>query len=267
MNVIILCAGFATRMYPLTENFPKSLLTVGGRPVLDYLVSQIIILPKVKNIHIVTNAKFFDHFYHWHSEREKSGAFCGMTVKIHNNGVIDNESRMGAAGDFRFVLNTIDRPGKILVSGGDNIYLFSIKPLWVKLLSSHNHHVVALAESNREKLKKTGIIEIGDNNRVLRLHEKPDLPPSTWTCPPLYFFQPSVWSMLDRFLQTSGNHDAPGHFIDYLCRQERVEAIRLEDKRLDIGSVESYHSADRQLQQKTGDQAACNPFSIAERTA
>jgi len=264
MNAIILCAGFATRMYPLTENFPKPLLTVGGRPVLDYLVSQIITLPKVKNIHIVSNAKFFNDFNNWHSERETSGALGGITVKIHNNGAIDNESRIGAAGDLRFVLNAIDRPGKILVSGGDNIYLFSIKPLWAKLLSSHNHHVVALAESNREKLKKTGILEIGANERVLRLHEKPDLPPSTWICPPLYLFQPSVWSMLDRFLQTSGNHDAPGHFIDYLCRQEPVEAIRLKGTRLDIGSVESYHAANRQLEQKNTD-ASPKPATHSER--
>ncbi len=250
MNAIILCAGFATRMYPLTENFPKPLLTVGGKPVLDYIVDQITALPEVKTIHIVSNAKFFSHFKKWRCVRMASGAFGGVAVKLHNNGVMDNENRRGAAGDLWFVLKTIDRPGKILVSGGDNIYLFPMKPLWAMLLSNQHHHVVALAESNREKLKKTGILEMGENDRVLRLHEKPDTPPSTWICPPLYFFQASVWSMLNRFLQTPGNHDAPGHFIDYLCRHEPVQAICLKAKRLDIGSIESYHAADRRLQRK-----------------
>ena len=190
--------------------------------------------------------------------------FSGITVKIHNDGAMDNESRLGAAGDLQLVLNVIGRPGKALVSGGDNIYQFSIKPLWEKLFSNRNHHVVALAESNREKLKKTGILEIGENHRVLRLHEKPDVPPSTWFCPPLYFFQPSLWPMLDRFLQTSGNHDAPGHFIDYLCRRETVEAIRVNGTRLDIGSVESYHAANRQLQQKAAD-SSIKPATPSER--
>jgi dTDP-glucose pyrophosphorylase len=109
---------------------------------------------------------------------------------------------------------------------------------------------VALAEPNKEKLHKTGVLEIEETNRVLRLHEKPESPPSNWICPPLYFFQPSVWLQLDSFLQTSGNHDAPGHFIDYLRRQEPVEAFRLKSLRLDIGSIDSYHAADRKLRQQ-----------------
>ena len=114
-------------------------------------------------------------------------------------------------------------------------------------MQSHHHHVMALPETDREKLQKTGVLELGENDRVLRLHEKPELPPSTWICPPLYFFQPSLWSKLESFLRTSESHDAPGHFIDYLCQQEQVDAFRLKATRLDIGSIDSYHVADRQL--------------------
>ena len=116
-------------------------------------------------------------------------------------------------------------------------------------MGSHHHHIVALPETNRAKLQETGVLELGGKDRVLRLHEKPKLPPSMWICPPLYFFQPSLWSKIESFLQTSGNHDAPGHFIDYLCQQEPVDAFRLKATRLDIGSLDSYHAADRQLQQ------------------
>ncbi len=245
MNAVILCGGFATRMYPLTENFPKPLLTVAGRPVLNYLMDQITALPRLQEIHIVSNAKFFDHFCRWHSAREASGAMGAMTVQIHNDGATDNQNRLGAAADLRFALNTIDRPGRVLVAAGDNIFWFPIKSLWEKFLGSHHHHIVALPEANREKLQKTGVLELGEKNRVLRLHEKPKLPPSTWFCPPLYFFQPSWWSRIESFLRTSGNRDAPGHFIDYLCQQESVDAFRLEATRLDIGSMDSYHAADR----------------------
>ena len=249
MNAVILCAGFATRMYPLTENIPKALLEVAGRPVLDYLMDQITALPRLKKIHIVSNAKFFDHFCRWHSAWETDRAMGEMTIQIHNDGATDNENRLGAAGDLQFALNTVDRPSRVLVSAGDNIFRFPIKPLWVKFLRSHHHHIVALPETNRERLKQTGVLELGEKDRVLRLHEKPKLPPSTWFCPPLYFFQPSVWANIESFLQTSGDHDAPGHFIDYLSQREPVDAFRLDAARLDIGSIDSYHAADRLLQQ------------------
>ena len=248
MNAVILCAGFATRMYPLTENFPKPLLTVAGRPVLDYLMDQITTLPRLQKIHIVSNAKFFDHFCRWHSAWKARRAEGEMTIQILNDGATDNENRLGAARDLQFALNTIDRPSRMLVSAGDNIFRFPIKPLWEKFLRSHHHHIVALPETNRQKLKETGVLELGAKDRVLRLHEKPKSPPSEWFCPPLYFFQPSLWSKIESFLRTSASHDAPGHFIDYLSQQEPVDAFRLEATRLDIGSVDSYHAADRQLQ-------------------
>ena len=251
MIAVILCAGFATRMYPLTENFPKALLTVAGRPVLDYLMDQIGDLPGVEAIHIVSNARFFDHFCRWHRTREESGAFGEMTVHIHDDGATDNRNRLGAAGDLRFALNTIDRPDRVLVSAGDNIFRFPIKPLWEKFFNSHRHYIVALPETDRALLQKTGVLELGEGDRVLRLHEKPKLPPSTWICPPLYFFQPSLWSQIESFLRTSGNHDAPGYFIDYLCQREPVDAFRLNAARLDIGSLDSYQAADRQLQKNS----------------
>jgi glucose-1-phosphate thymidylyltransferase len=251
MIAVILCAGFATRMYPLTENFPKPLLSVAGKPVLDYLVDQIVELPRVEAIHIVSNAKFFNHFCRWRSAREASRPFGAMTVQIHNDQTTDNETRLGAAADLRFALNTIDRPDRVLVSAGDNIFRFPIKPLWEKFLRSRHHHIVALPETNRERLSETGVLELGEEDRVLRLHEKPKLPPTTWICPPLYFFQPSLWSQIDSFLRTSGNHDAPGYFIDYLCQREAVDAFRLNAARLDIGSLDSYQAADRQLKKNS----------------
>lgn len=249
MIAVILCAGFATRMHPLTQNFPKPLLDVAGRPVIDYLMDQIVELPRIEVIHIVSNARFFDHFSRWRSRREKSGAFAAAAVHLHNDGATDNDNRLGAAADLRFVLNTLDRPGRMLVAAGDNIFRFSLKPLWQKFLNSRRHHILALPETDRHRLQATGVLELGEKDRVLRLHEKPSLPPSTWICPPLYFFQPSLRHQIESFLSTPGNHDAPGYFIDYLCQREPVEAFRLQAGRLDIGSIASYRAADRELRQ------------------
>jgi len=249
MIAVILCAGFATRMYPLTENLPKPLLTIADRPVIDYLMDQMADLPQVQAIHIVSNAKFIDHFLNWQSGLAAGGAADTTTVRIHNDGATANEHRLGAAADLQLALKTMARPSRVLVSAGDNIYRFSIKPLWEKFLQSDHHHVVALPETDGQKLKRTGVLELGESDRVWRLHEKPQSPPSTWTCPPLYFFQASVGQQLDAFLETSENRDAPGYFIDYLCRREPVHAFRLNSTRLDIGSIDTYQQADRILRQ------------------
>jgi len=249
MIAVILCAGFATRMYPLTENLPKPLLTVADRPVIDYLMDQIVDLPRVQSIHIVSNAKFFAHFLNWQSGLVAGGSAGTMTVRIHNDGATANENRLGAATDLQLALNKMSHPSRVLVSAGDNIYRFSLKPLWEKFLQSDRHHVVALPETDGEKLKRTGVLELGENDRVKRLHEKPQSPLSTWTCPPLYFFQASVGPQLDSFLEAFGDRDAPGHFIDYLCRREPVHAFRLNASRLDIGSIDTYRKADRILRQ------------------
>lgn len=252
MNAVILCAGFATRMYPLTKNFPKPLLEVAGKPVLDYLIEQIVCLPGMQAVHLVSNGKFIDHFRQWHQAGEKRGCFGGIPIHIHNDGCVDNKSRLGAAGDLYLALGKIDPPGRVLVSGGDNIYQFSLQPLWEQFLASHHHCITSLRETEKEKLQKTGVLDLDDHNRVLRLHEKPSNPPSTWTSPPLYFLQPSIWTILERFLHAPGNHDAPGYLIDHLCQTERVQALKLDAQRLDIGCLKTYHQANRLLKKKGG---------------
>jgi len=250
VNAVLLCAGFATRMYPLTRDFPKPLLEVAGRPVLDYLMEQVASLDSISRVHLVSNGRFYDHFCRWrdvHLERESFGT---VDIEVQNDGCLDNETRLGAAGDLALALRMIGTPDKILVSGGDNIYRFGLAPLWNEFLQGDEHRIVALAEDEEQNLQKSGVLEFGPDDRVMRLHEKPLKPPSRWACPPLYFFQPGVWAELDSFLQTSANHDAPGHFVDYLCTHSRVKGFRLQAQRLDIGSIESWKQADTLLQQQ-----------------
>ncbi|MGA7278956.1 MAG: nucleotidyltransferase family protein [Desulfocapsaceae bacterium] len=244
MNAILLCAGFATRMYPLTRNFPKPLLPVGGRPVLDYLMDQVVALPCLTDVHLVSNGKFYDHFQRWYEHHRTYGDYSAVQVHIHDDGCFDNDRRLGAAGDLRLALERLERAGPTLVSGGDNIYQFSLAPLWKQFLQTDEHYIVALAETDKEKQRRTGVLEFGEGDRVIRLHEKPQEPPSSWVCPPLYFFQDGVLGALAEFLAGPADHDAPGHFIDYLCQTTTVRAFRLESTRLDIGSIQTYHEAD-----------------------
>jgi glucose-1-phosphate thymidylyltransferase len=247
MNAVILCAGFATRMYPLTRDFPKPLLPVAGRPVLEYLLDQLTECAGISAVHLVSNGRFYDHFCRWRDDHLAQGTYGSLAIEIYDDGARDNDSRLGASADLALALKMIGVPDKIMVSGGDNIYRFALAPLWRKFLQGNEHRIVALVEEDKEKLTRTGVLEFGEAERVIRLYEKPKVPPSHWVCPPLYFFQPSVWTELEHFLTSSANHDAPGHFIEYLCRETTVMGFQLRERRLDIGSMETYRQADEEL--------------------
>ena len=252
MMAVILCAGFATRMYPLTRDFPKPLLPVADRPVINYLLDQLVEIPQLHAVHIVSNDRFFPHFEKWREDYLKSEPAKILPIEIYNDGADANESRLGAAADLQLVLKHIPDNSRILVSAGDNIYRFSINSLCQQFLQSRHHYVVALPEMDESKLKKTGVLELDAQDRVIRQHEKPDRPQSTWSCPPLYFLQASARSRLEAFLNSSPNSDAPGYFIDYLCQTELVYAFKLSASRLDIGSMDTYREADRIMRAELG---------------
>ena len=126
-------------------------------------------------------------------------------------------------------------------------YRFRLQPLWRHFLNSSAHHVVALPETDDAKLKRTGVLTLSNDNRVLRLHEKPRRPASNWCCPPLYFLQGTAWSRLNEYIEVSNQCDAPGSFLDFLSQQESVYAFKLKASRLDIGSIDTYRTADKRL--------------------
>lgn len=249
MIAVLLCAGYATRLHPLTENFPKPLLPVADKPVIAYLVDQIDRLPQIDGVHIVTNAKFFAHFSRWAAQKERSRS-AAVPIIVHNDGTSCNANRLGAVADLHFVLQRLKTSQPMLVGAADNIFRFSIEEIWERFLAASHHLVVALPQTDLTKLQKTGVLELGDRDRVLRLHEKPNHPPSTWSCPPLYFLQPSASEHLEALVAAESAPDAPGHFIDYLCRRQCVMAHKVEGSRLDIGDLDSYRSADRRLRRE-----------------
>jgi glucose-1-phosphate thymidylyltransferase len=232
-------------MYPLTRDFPKPLLSIADRPVMDYLMDQLLDLKDLRAIHVITNDRFHDHFDSWRQNWLPGLAARRIALEIHNDGATTNENRLGACADLQFGLQQIAGTSKMLISAGDNIFRFAIEPLWQRFIKSQDHYIIALPETDKTKLLRTGVPTLGANDRVLRLHEKPQTPPSTWCCPPLYFLQPSARLRLDEFIQLAQHRDAPGHFIDYLCQKERVYAFKVNvGGRLDIGNINSYRRAD-----------------------
>jgi glucose-1-phosphate thymidylyltransferase len=245
MIAVLLCAGYATRLYPLTRDFPKPLLPVADRPVLDYLMDPLTVMEGLREIHLVTNTRFIRHFKTWGEGWRNRLETAGIGLILHNDGSTANANRRGACVDLELALGRAADPEGILVAAGDNIFLFDLMPLWTAFCGGACHRIVVLPERDAARLRKTGVPVFGQGDRVRAVVEKPEKPPSQWCCPPIYFLKPSARSMLADFLQNGENTDAPGHFINYLCRQEHVEAFRLDATRLDIGDEASYRRADR----------------------
>lgn len=243
MIAIILCAGFATRMHPLTENFPKPLLEVGGKPVLDHLTEQIMEFGGLESIYVVTNNRFFPVFLAWAEKREKRIAGKGVSLHIYNDGADKPAERLGAAGDLAFVLNSINEVDGALVAAGDNIFTFSLKPYWEMFVSGDKSYVLAVRTEDRERLKRTGVLELGEENRVTAFHEKPERPPSEYACPALYFLKPEALALIDEYLSSPEAADDIGLYVSYLAVRSGLYAHVVEGDTIDIGSIESYEKA------------------------
>ena len=247
MNAILLCAGFATRMGTLTKDFPKALLDVGGKPVIDYIIGQIRDFSGLDTILIVTNDRFFKHFLAWAETRRDAITERGISLYIMNDGVGSAERRLGAAGDLGFAVNSLLRNDGSLVAAGDNIFRFPLKPFWDKFLSGDRSYVLALPTEDMQRLRRTGVLELDRDGRVTAFHEKPENPPSNFACPALYFLKPRALNLIHGYMSSPDARDEIGYFISYLAEHDVMYAFHAGGEAIDIGTVESYERAKRIL--------------------
>ena len=243
MNAVLLCAGFATRMEPLTKDFPKPLLPVGGKPVIDHLIEQLLGFSGLDSIYVVTNDKFFKQFIEW--GEKISGEVTGRGISLHvlNDGARGPESRLGAAGDLGFAVRHLRKVEDTVVAAGDNIFRFPLRPRWEKFLSGDKSLVLAIPTDDAAKLKRTGVLDLDENDRVIAFHEKPGTPPSDLACPALYFLKPGELGLIEGYLASTGARDEIGYFISYIASQGEIYALRCSGEAIDIGTIEAYERA------------------------
>ena len=241
---ILLCAGYGTRMGALTADTPKPLLQVAGRPVLDYLLEQLLELDGLGQVHVVSNSKYVEAFRAWaRGWRERTD----LELVVHDDGSTGNPDRLGAIGDLAFALRRVGSSAGALVAAGDNIYRFSLRPLWRAFVVGESSWVLGLEEADAAKLRRTGVLELGPGDRVVRLHEKPDAPPSTWACPSLYCLQPPALERVESYLAAGHGSDEIGRFVAHLAPREPLHACKVSGERLHVGSPEALRRADEVL--------------------
>lgn len=249
MQAIILAAGYATRLYPLTKDFPKPMLEVGGQTILDHLVDQLREIPDIERAHLVTNHRFAGHFQDWLSNqgsaaKQEERAHGGLRITIHDDGTSSNEDRLGAVGDVRFVLDAEDIHDDVLVCAADNILQWKLNDLLKTWKQNYEFHICVRYEDDRDDLKKRGNAVLDADGRVVEFVEKPEDPKSNWAVPPFYIYPAASLHLVAQYLE-QGAGDAPGEFVEWLFARIPVYAHKIDGTILDIGNPESLEQARR----------------------
>jgi glucose-1-phosphate thymidylyltransferase len=246
VTCIILAAGYATRLYPLTRDFPKPLLEVAGRSILDRIVDNALRVPRLDRIVVVTNARFASQFGEWRDRRFGAPASPPPAVHIVDDGSTSNANRLGALADLHLAVEQVDVNSDALVLAGDNLFDFELAEFAAFFREAAHDCITAHELSDVEQLRRTGVVELSDEDRVLHFAEKPAEPRSSWAVPPFYAYtRRTLRERLPAYLAQGGEGDAPGSFIPWLIQRIPVYAFRFEGARYDIGNRESYERVAR----------------------
>ena len=241
MKTLVLAAGYATRLYPLTENFPKPLLEVAGKSILNWLLDDIDTLPEIDEHVIISNHRYAHHFEAW-------AKTCGLSkpVRVLDDGSVSNETRLGAVRDIQFAIDSLNIQDDILVIAGDNMIDFSFRTFLDLFYKKQAAVVMVNHEADEETLKRCGVALLDEDFRVLSMEEKPRIPKSNWCVGPFYIYKKDELHLIQQGIHDGCGVDAPGSLVTYLCQQVPVYALDIKDgNRYDIGTLESYEEVKR----------------------
>jgi glucose-1-phosphate thymidylyltransferase len=236
MKALVLAAGYATRLYPLTLDRPKALLEVGGKPMLDRVLERLLPMGVDETI-VVTNAKFTPHFEEWALGKE--------AVRIVNDGTTSNDDRLGAIGDIGFVLERLRIDEELVVVAGDNLFGADVTGL-VEYGRKVDAPVIAVHDvGDLDRMHEYNQIEVDSEGRIVFFEEKPSLARTTLSGVALYYYPRHALPLVKQYLEEGNNPDQPGRLVEWLYPRTAFYTWLLPGEWYDIGSVETLEEADR----------------------
>jgi len=244
MKALLLAAGYATRLYPLTLDKPKALLEVAGKPIIDYILDDIKRVREIDGVYVVTNHKFFANFTAWAAKKDKA-----FNIKILDDGTFSNDDRLGAIGDIDFAIKKEGVKDGLLVVGADNIFDAELLDFIKFAGSKKNPNCVGLFDLADRKLAiQYGVVSVDDNSKVTDFQEKPKKPKSTLVSTCIYYFPSEKLGLFSKYLSGDGNSkDASGNYIKWLKDNDSVYGYVLGGRWFDIGDMQSYKKADMEF--------------------
>jgi glucose-1-phosphate thymidylyltransferase len=249
VKALVLAAGYATRLRPLTDEVAKPLLPLAGRPMLDYLYEEIAAVDAVDELHVVTNSRFAGDFETWAQRGDRP-----LPIVVHDDGTTSNDDRLGAIGDIRFVLDRAQlRNEDLLVVAGDNVFEFDLRGFVAFWRSKGDGSAIGVHDvGDRELARQYAVLELDDDDRVTFFVEKPEAPTSTLAGIAVYLYPGEHAALVDRYLAEGNSPDQPGRFVAWLYRRVPVYGYRFPGAWLDIGNREQLLEADNRMRERSG---------------
>lgn len=243
MKLIILAAGYATRLYPLTLNQPKPLLPVVGKPMLEHVLDNISTIDALDHAYVVTNAKFASHFERWAAGYQRPNLHFGFTIV--NDHSTDDSNKLGAIGDLHLVMTKHQIDDDVIVVGGDNLFSSDLAEFGHYCLEKNSPVTAVYDVGDLEEIKKYNSIEIDADGRILFFEEKPKVPKSTLTGIALYFYPKSSLPLIHQYIDEGNNPDQPGRLVQWLYPRVPFYTWKVPGLWFDIGSIETLEEANR----------------------
>jgi glucose-1-phosphate thymidylyltransferase len=234
MKSIILAAGYATRLYPLTQNFPKALLDIGGKAIIDYICDELDTIDEIDEILVVSNHKFIDHFLSW--EKERTGV---KRIKVIDDGSTSEENRLGAIGDIIYVLDSEKVQEDVLIIAGDNFFTYKLKDFYNFYKKVQSDCIAVREIDSIEDLRRMGVVQLDQDGRVIDFVEKPENPASNIAVYASYIYSKDTLPLFSTYMQEGNKPDAPGYFPAWLYKRKSIYAYSFEGECYDIGTHES----------------------------
>ena len=238
MKCLILAAGYATRLYPLTENFPKPLLKISEKTILDWLLEDIHASGSVDEYIVISNHKFAHHFTDWAANHT-------LPITVVDDGTSTNETRLGAVRDIQFAIEQQKLDDDLLIIAGDNVLDFSLTCFIEYATAKNTSCTMRYFEADENRLKKSGVAELGEGEVLLSLEEKPTQPKSHWCTPPFYFYIKDDARRITEAIADGCGVDAPGSLVSWMCRHSLMHSMEMPGSRYDIGNLESFEAVKR----------------------
>mgnify|MGYP001575852291 CR=1 FL=1 len=248
MKALILAAGYGTRLYPLTKAYPKPLLPVAQRPILDYIAEKLAKVNAIEEIIIITNDKFYKNFLEWAKKFKASALeYSALAIKVINDGTKSEHDRLGAIGDIQCALRKDGLQHDILIFGGDNLFEESMEGFIAFALNKKPHASIGVYDIGEKELAtKFGVVSVDTNNKIIDFAEKPSLPQSSLIATCLYYIPREKLKYFEEYARDlHADKDTSGSFIRWLSNREEVYGFVFNKHWYDIGDPQSYQEADK----------------------
>jgi glucose-1-phosphate thymidylyltransferase len=250
MKALILAAGYATRLYPLTADTPKALLPLGDKPMLDYLMESLVSIPQLEGVHLVTNHRFAAQFEAWAEQAQ--ARYGALTPRIWDDGTTSNENRLGAIGDMDFVIEKAGIKEDLLVAVSDNFFTFDLNDFYRAFVQSGQDAVCAQPMDDGEMIKSFAVASLDERGTIVEMEEKPAHPKSNLAVYGLYLYRRDTLPLIKRYLREGNSPDSQGHFPAWLYKLRPVHAYLFPGECVDIGTVETYQAVNSRYEKQQG---------------